>query len=114
MLRQGMQIAMWVVVGPVLLVAGACLFILDQLLPRYLLAAALVAPFALAAHYFSNVSLRPFIIAVVVLGTVLAGLWENCDMVSGRSLLSLLFWSGRSLLRLLFCWPTRERGTDGP
>jgi hypothetical protein len=91
MLRAILQIAFWVVVGPVLLAAGACLFVLDQLLPRYLLAAALVAPFALAAHSLADAPLEPFGIAVLVIGTLLAGLWENCEVFSGRSLLRLLF-----------------------
>jgi hypothetical protein len=106
MLRQGLWIAMWVVLGPVIVVAGACLFLLDQLLPRYLLAAALVAPFALIARCVSDAPLWPFGIAAVVLGTGLAGLWENCEIASGRSVLRLLV--------LLLRWFKGKRRAGGP
>jgi hypothetical protein len=106
MLRQGLLIAMWVVLGPAILVAGGCLFFLDQLLPRYLLAAVLVAPFALIARCISDAPLRPFVIAVVVLGTGLAGLWENCEIASGQSVLRLLL--------LFLRWLTGKRSAGGP
>jgi hypothetical protein len=65
------------------------LFLLDQLLPRYLLAAALLAPVAAAACLGFGTPLKPFLIAAVLLGTVLAAVWENSEVFSGRSLLRL-------------------------
>lgn len=87
-------VARWtlvVVSVPVVVVAGGVLFILDQLLPRYLIAALVVAPVALVAHLGFGAPLTPFAYAVLVLGTLLAGLWENCEVGSGRALLGAVF-----------------------
>ena len=91
MFRRTAGIAKWIVLIPALIVVGGCLFVLDQLLPRYLLAAILIAPIAAIAHFTFGASLLPFLVATIVLGTLFAGVWENCEVFSGRSLLRLLF-----------------------
>jgi hypothetical protein len=100
MLCRLLTIGMWVVLGPIILVGGGCLFWLDQLLPRYLLAAVLISPVAALAHYGWGASLKPYAIASIVLGTLLAGLWENCDLFSGRSAV----WLVADGFRLLWRW----------
>jgi hypothetical protein len=75
---------------PLRVLGGVLLFLLDQIAPRYLLAAALVAPLAAVAYLGLGISLKPFLILVVLLGTVLAGMWENSEVFSGRALLRLI------------------------
>jgi hypothetical protein len=89
-LRVLTTIVKWAVLVPLLVLSGGCLFVLDQLLPRYLLAALLLAPVWALAYFVWGTSLKPFYFASIVLGTLLAGLWENCDAFSGRSILRLL------------------------
>ncbi len=90
MLRSLALVVKWTVLVPLLVLAGGFLFVLDQLLPRWMLAALLLAPVWAVAYFAWGTSLKPFYFASIVLGTILAGLWENCDVFSGRSFLRLL------------------------
>ena len=65
MLHVLVRIMKWSVLGPLLVVGGACLFVLDQVLPRYFLVGVLIAPFAGWA-YCSGKSLHPYLIAWAV------------------------------------------------
>ena len=90
MLRIMVSVAKWSVLGPVLVVGGGCLFFLDQVLPRQVLVGVLIAPFAGLA-YWSGKSLHPYVIAWCVLSLALCGLWECCEICSGRWLISLVW-----------------------
>src|SRR5262245_34265982 len=100
-------IAKWAFLLPLLVVYSVFSFFLDQLLPRYVCAAILLSSIAFLWYAWTGVfPAKAWFGGSLIFGTILAGLWECCDMCSGRAFIEMFVEMG--------AWFWRKcRGTRG-
>ena len=78
----------WLVVFPLRCIAEVAVLLFDMIVSRYLIAACVVAVFWVPSYLLFGATHSSFSWPTLVLGVVLCGLWEGCQIFAIRDFLA--------------------------